>query len=1118
MATRPKAVIESRNGEKFSPITIAKNVLTDDGQNLHDILSDRKEDMMTPTIENSSSMFKVGQGDNVDYSSNVVNGAYESMILKGKTMVNCIQEPSSQDVVLPYVFEDGQYVTINDTKESGALGVKLKGQTLVNLAKKSTYKFSYHSDEASKYTFTSELNRVSITINEAISQWRYSLLDLRLNMLKPNTKYFVKFEGNFKGSVTIKAGDSSGALTNSVGIDNNNYVIITTNDLSSSIGGQGLFFFPATPNQYPHTYTLANVVLIEYQDGMENWDIPYFEGIQSVKMPILKSVNQLFDYSLITAPGGSLSFTNDGRKIRVDFNTRRDCYQHVDLTIPSGAYNVSFEVRGKLSSVSNMDIIHSSKLGLAFVGESNSGWFGDAPKIGMKYIDLSQSEFTTVTKSFTFDESKKLTIYYHGWNDNPVGWCEFRNIRIVPQSKTSILSTPEDLELRGIGNVKDELNVATGELTQRIGEIVLDGVNYKCIKIVTNGDETKRFDINFTFEKFVGANSWIDLTKMNASVICDKAICNSNGHSVHPNKNAIASFNGILVLFIEDNTILTIEKANEWLQQNPLTVQYELATPVVTKINLPSTLKSWNTTTHIYSEIPENTLYPTLSHTNPTYPVIIKPSTKYSIVANSYSNGHTNSAINFNLGGATASTTVGNRVTTITTPSTLSNELLTMSGRGNKLNNVMVIEGDVAGDEPYFEGMCDSKSPILSNVGKNLWDIDKLNDAVCTNKTNDSFVLKSWASTVLTNQQIREILKPNTKYTMRAKFRLLKGSSLPSYSQAIQFLLYAPNETSTNVSFFLAGSTHTIGEEYEVTNTFTTPSDFTTKNLLGYSKRYANDSTVELGEVEFTDVQLEEMSQATEYEPHKSNTTTFDQKDGKTIVLRSLPNGVCDTLNVKTGEYVQIIGEITLDGTKRDDLVYHTVLKDNDGDFIRMIINGCSFYDNNKYGNCDKLPFYHEEKIKDSVEAVFPFAGEKHFYIKIKTSRINGAETMEDNSNQLRDAFLNWLAQNPITVQYQLATPIVKQINVEGYPYAYENGHVLLESGSQEQSLTPTIEYSIVANRGGQIRSNQRMVERHQKQLDRLQAMVLTNLVNTQYEQTLTNLKYDLKNVREEVK
>lgn len=41
----------------------------------------------------------------------------------------------------------------------------------------------------------------------------------------------------------------------------------------------------------------------------------------------------------------------------------------------------------------------------------------------------------------------------------------------------------------------------------------------------------------------------------------------------------------------------------------------------------------------------------------------------------------------------------------------------------------------------------------------------------------------------------------------------------------------------------------------------------------------------------------------------QSNTTTFDQKDGKTIVLRSLPDGTCDTLNVETGEYVQKIGE-----------------------------------------------------------------------------------------------------------------------------------------------------------------------------------------------------------------
>ncbi len=114
--------------------------------------------------------------------------------------------------------------------------------------------------------------------------------------------------------------------------------------------------------------------------------------------------------------------------------------------------------------------------------------------------------------------------------------------------------------------------------------------------------------------------------------------------------------------------------------------------------------------------------------------------------------------------------------------------------------------------------------------------------------------------------------------------------------------------------------------------------------------------------------------------------------------------------------------------------------------------------------------------------------------------------------------FRQWASQNPITVQYELETPIVSTIDVQGFPYAYANGHVQLSSGSIEQSLTPKVEYSVVTNRNGQIRSNQKMVERHQKQLDRLQAMILTNLVNTQYEQTLTNLKYDLKNVREEVK
>ena len=42
-------------------------------------------------------------------------------------------------------------------------------------------------------------------------------------------------------------------------------------------------------------------MIIEYQEGMENWDIPYFEGMQSVKMPVLTTTgkNLAHDIALI---------------------------------------------------------------------------------------------------------------------------------------------------------------------------------------------------------------------------------------------------------------------------------------------------------------------------------------------------------------------------------------------------------------------------------------------------------------------------------------------------------------------------------------------------------------------------------------------------------------------------------------------------------------------------------------------------------------------------------------------------------------------------------------------------------------------------------------------------
>ena len=275
MATRPKAVIESRNGEKFSPITIAKNVLTDDGQNLHDILSDRKEDMMTPTIENSSSMFKVGQGDNVDFSDNVMNGAYEDVVLKGKSLVNVIQEPSSQDVVLPYEFEDGQYVTINDTKEGGALGVELKGQTLVNIAKKQEKPFSHSADKVLQNNHL----QLSHSLKANTTYTRYihvSALDLG------TTSNVVMYDALY--------GEDGSYSQYSYVVTSKGWIINTFTPKTTSIN-------PYMIN--PDMNALSNgLIYIEIDKFMiiegdyTNVDIPYFEGMQSVKMPVLTTIGK----------------------------------------------------------------------------------------------------------------------------------------------------------------------------------------------------------------------------------------------------------------------------------------------------------------------------------------------------------------------------------------------------------------------------------------------------------------------------------------------------------------------------------------------------------------------------------------------------------------------------------------------------------------------------------------------------------------------------------------------------------------------------------------------------------------------------------------------------------
>ena len=1172
MATKPKAILSTHDGREASPITKASNVLFENGQTAQDILNDRQDAMISPVIENSSSMFKVGQGDNVDYSNNVVNGAYESMVLKGKSMVNCIQEPSSQDVVLPYEFEDGQYVTINDTKESGALGVELKGQTLVNLAPRKIIDYTASSDWDGYYHLVQNSK-------QSIDQWR------ALQDLKPNTKYYIScYVETFEDTKSYRLNNvNENTVFNEHmtvnGVGRYQWLLTTVSEFTDAT-----FIALRCQNVTARgRIKIRDIMIVEYLEGMENWDIPYFEGMASCKMPTLRTVGKnLFNINGSLINGTSTQHTiNDNSLTVTGYWWVR---QPLNLK-PNTTYTVTY---------GSVDSANDFKKMAIYCNETS------------KHIINTKTNTMTFETPTTFDDISVIFYCGEGGGSNT---ATYTNIQIEEDSsattyepyKSSILSLPEEVVLRSLPNgVCDTFNTRTGAYTQRIGEYVFqDTENATYFRSTTSNSKTEtsafRHDNVPTFLNM----------KTNSKLYCDifPSIDGGMGNTANDFEYVKTETTNPYVWFNVKRSKLssdTKEGFKEWLSQNPVRVQYQLETPIVTKINLSSTLKSWNTTTHIYSEIPENTLYPILSHSNPSYPVILKPSTKYSIVANSYSNNHTNSTVNFNLGGATASATVGNRVTTITTPSTLTSEELVMSGRGNKLNNVMVIEGDVVGDEPYFEGICDCQSPILSNVGKNLFD--------------NVFTVGGWWDGVpdCNPDFMRSVnltpVKPNTSYAYDSTVKghrqsanfmahdadgnfikyLGFGRTFTTPSNCHYIHLYAENDNSlyaqieegavsTTIEPYKSNILSCNGDKIELTGDMfeqgtlqwtniangtsfeeikgEAPNRIRTKGLIvskpNTTYRIINDEKqiyqylilpfdkngckVEYTQNAWVTNSIVTTTNDTAYigiaikksndyaiAPTEFANINFEIREvDKTIVLRSLPNGVCDTLNVETGEYMQRIGECRLDGSEawypyRNE--HHGVGKST---FQAYCTRDLPKTKNNEPINCDLLvqgdlayngnidvTKYQTNYIHNYTDGTYTV---NRMFVSVNKEMFGG--NAQNNYDEAMIKFKSWVASNPITVQYELTTPIIKTVDLSGYPFSYENGHVQLSSGHSGQSLTPTVEYSVATNRNGQIRSNQKMVERHQKQLDQLQAIILANLVNSQYNQTLTTLKYELSRV-----
>ena len=175
-------------------------------------------------------------------------------------------------------------------------------------------------------------------------------------------------------------------------------------------------------------------------------------------------------------------------------------------------------------------------------------------------------------------------------------------------TKTNILTVNEPVELRGIGEVKDELNSLTGEYVRRIGEVVLDG-SLRAEGMYNHVGKTN----GFYFPKNTIQLKSTHNEDVPKTVICDKFRVTNNEYQWMngvwlDEEFSSATLDGRIAIRLLTTKASTKDEFHQYLSQNPITVYYQLATESVKTVDLSildqnenkvSSISSFNDTTHI---------------------------------------------------------------------------------------------------------------------------------------------------------------------------------------------------------------------------------------------------------------------------------------------------------------------------------------------------------------------------------------------------------------------------------------------------------------------------------------------------------------------------------------
>ena len=476
---------------------------------------------------------------------------------------------SRYEELLKYLIENGgisegdfEYVlytlnqslsTLYTTAEKPVKSAILKGNTLVNIA---NYELSTSSSEIScSQNFSLQKNNTA-----------YTLFNFTDKIITFNT--YTTTTSSWRGFENVGA---------------NSKKLLTLKDFTiKEVIGRAANGWDKTTE----TEKFLNGYMI-IEGDYTNVDIPYFEGMQSVKMPVLTTTGKNLFHS-------DIQVFNDSNYIRTGNNIDNVCDTELK---PSTTYTLSWNgnsMDGQIRLYNNG--IKTNSIDIGWYKSSVTFTTSEVENGFSFYTKLSEDSSLTSDMSFNVQLEEGLTATtYEPYN-------------------SITLSTPSDLELRGVGDVQDTLDCLTGEKIEYVGEFILDGnsdIEYE----PDNGDFYTQLN---TLAKISGDYSYHIVSDKGKVLYYHTYVRDYEGTDLvisgyHDWGYEGWEYPGENWLYFAKKDIASESDMKAWLAQNPVTIYYELAKPTTKSIdistvdqdNQPTQLGTFENVTHV-SLVAEN--------------------------------------------------------------------------------------------------------------------------------------------------------------------------------------------------------------------------------------------------------------------------------------------------------------------------------------------------------------------------------------------------------------------------------------------------------------------------------------------------------------------------------